>query len=31
MAIRQQLLETDTPAARLDVLKGILSDAGMTS
>ena len=31
MEVRQQLLETDNPAARLDVLKGILGEAGMTS
>ena len=31
MAVRQQLLETDTAEARLDVLKGILGDAGMAS
>lgn len=31
MEVRQQLLETDAPAARLDVLKGILAEAGMAS
>jgi len=30
MDVRQQLLETDEPAARLEVLRGILSTAGMT-
>ena len=30
MDVRQQLLETDEPAARLEVLRGILSSAGMT-
>lgn len=29
MAVRQQLLETETSAARLKVLRGILSEAGM--
>jgi hypothetical protein len=28
--VRQQLLETDAPAARLDILREILSTAGMT-
>jgi len=28
--VRQQLLETDAPAARLEVLRGILGTAGMT-
>jgi Lon protease-like protein len=31
MAVRQQLLETEAPAARLGVLKGILGEAGMSS
>ena len=31
MEVRQQLLETETPAARLGVLKGILGEAGMST